>query len=748
MDRLFLISALIAAYAVAVAVHSAALPAWAHAAAVPFAIVLWLAARVTVHADRGDAARARTAFRLAAAGALIALAGVPAWYLPVGRALLSTGCGVAALASLFALFRMPSEAGLALLHRRPPSRSASLAVVGSGWLGAALLAWGAVFELAPLSSRLVRAAFVLAALASLSVTTAAALLESRRRALELGAADRLRSFATTSLALLAIAVAGGALGLVALDALLGTTLLGQSLLLSGSAVTKKPETIGRRATEVVLLATMAVLPSLLLAFLAKARPNLAPLAVGVGCGLAALAGLLAPRASRALLPRTEPWTQAFEAATRAAAYPDPEPALERALLELSSLSLGRLEAPCLFRCEPPSVTSVDRAGYAITEPVTLPEGVFELARREPEAVLSVDVLRALAVREPNVRPVLAWLEDRHLHSAAVVLEGDVPIGMLAVPVGARERPLTLAEARAMAKLAALLSAQIAASAKLSRSLARETAEGARRAQAEARLRETQAELEAEQHRGEALTRVLAERALTSAYSPSARICIEALEQRGSSDAPLALLLPPGCDPLPYVAVYHLASRRKSAALYVIDGGDKLHADLTHWRDEERSPLRRARGGTLAILDPQLLPKLVLAYLGSALDDRVGLALVVPRAPDALLADDVFDERLADRLEGATVRVPALSERPEDLRPMVLSRLARLGKNLRGEALGIEPAAMSLLLEHDFPGNDAELDALLVRAVLTCQTNLVRRRDLALVGFSPERDHRVRFGGDA
>jgi len=740
VDRVLAASLACVAYAVAAVVYASGAPTWAHAGVVPLSIVLVLARHFTRFAERDDAAKSRTALRLAIAFAMIAAIGLSAHDFREGRLMLAVGTAGAALAGLVATTRMQAEDSLVARAARRGSHGVAFAFVTLAWAIAIGVAGALAFTSSAALSLPIGSdtnSFIVASLVSLAIITATAALELQRRRLELGAADRLRSFATLSVALLVAALLAGALGLVHLVPLLTVTTLTASLLAGTTAVAKRPETVGRVTTQLVVLAVLAVIPAIALAAFAKANPTQAPLAVAIGAVIAAIAGLAAPRVAEQLLPRTEPWTQAFEAALRAAAYPDPEPALERVLVELASLSLERLATPSLFRFEPPTITVVDRAGYARSEPITVPETVARVAASEPERVLSADSLRSVAVQRPEVRPALAWLEDRHLAAVSVVLEGDMPIGMLGLPLGDRMSALTLAEVRALGALTRLLGAQIAASAKLARSLVREGSARTEKTRAESALSDAQRELGAEQHRGEALTRALADRALVAVYAPTSRIAKEALERKGAAGEPLALLSPAGTDPLPFVAIYHLASPRKSAALYVVDGRDETRFDLEHWRSETTSPFVRARGGTLAIVDPQLLPKLVQAYIGAAFDSSLGMAIVVAKPIDVLVVNGTLDERLADRMEGATIAIPALADRPEDLRALVLDRLTRLGLNLHGRPLGIEPGALALLAEHDFPGNDAELESVLVRAAKSGEGDLVRRRDLLALGFSPE-----------
>jgi transcriptional regulator of acetoin/glycerol metabolism len=54
-------------------------------------------------------------------------------------------------------------------------------------------------------------------------------------------------------------------------------------------------------------------------------------------------------------------------------------------------------------------------------------------------------------------------------------------------------------------------------------------------------------------------------------------------------------------------------------------------------------------------------------------------------------------------------------------------------------MGVDPAALALLIEHTFPGNDAELRDLLGRAAQVAHGPTVTAADLAAVGFRQRAD---------
>ncbi|MFO0552236.1 MAG: hypothetical protein U0271_27865 [Polyangiaceae bacterium] len=728
-----------ATYVISAIVNATGAPDAALAGAIPAALVL-----TAVHlATRALPAREDvvvSSARLVALGCVLGITGLAGLDFTEGRAAAALGCAAASLGALRALSHIAAEPGLASDAAAPQTNRAALVLLALGWLAplgvsALRLTSGKPLARGPLLVEMFGAPA--AALASMGTLTAAALLASSARAHELGVPDRLRSFATISATAFALAVLAGAaklapLGLMFTACALATCAAGAVL-----SAARKPERVSSAATQFAVLGALCVAPAIGLAAIAKAWPERAALAVVVACVVAAAGGLLSPLLAKRLAPRREPWTEALAAARAAATLPDPEPALEQALLELRALSPFSADGPSLYKYEPAVVTTTDRAGYARTEPTSLPPKLAELASGEAGRVLLTDVLRAISVRRPDVRGVLAWLEDRRVHAAAVVFDGDAPLGMLALPRGERQAPLTLAEVTALGDLMRVLGAQIAAGSRLARSIAREAAATTRATESAASAGELTTKLTLERDRSKALAEALAARARVALYSPAARLAVDSLEGAAERAEPLVVVGCPGVDPLPYLAIYHLARGRDASALVVVDGRSPALTDLELWRDPERSPIERARGGTLAILDPQLLPKLVQGLLGAHDARDHALAIVVPETVDVLAARGLIEERLADRLGDRAIALPPLAARGEDLRPLILDHLVRLGLRHRGKPMGIDAGALAVLTEHLWPGNDAELETLLTRAVRAVEGDLLTRRDLARLGFVQE-----------
>jgi DNA-binding NtrC family response regulator len=145
------------------------------------------------------------------------------------------------------------------------------------------------------------------------------------------------------------------------------------------------------------------------------------------------------------------------------------------------------------------------------------------------------------------------------------------------------------------------------------------------------------------------------------------------------------------------------------------------------------------------VDPQALDRHVQDFVAASMAERVSpsgaphpldvwLAVSVPSTVDALVASGRLSSVLGDWLGDRALAIPPLASRAEDIRALVLSRLARLGASLRGEPLGIEDRALARLVDYDWPANDVELEDVLLRATQIAQGPRITARDLDAIGF--------------
>ncbi|WP_437593193.1 hypothetical protein [Sorangium sp. So ce1000] len=779
-------------------------PAWLALVGLPALLALGL--RWVERPPRGEdriepAARSAAAVCLTGAAMLAAARSGPA-----GLALIALGNLGAAAASMAALVGLARIAGLGGLLEPPPNTRRLDAVAFASLFWTVAVALPAVSAVAPeraadLDPLLVHYATSAASLGSLTVTLVAIARVRIARRLELGVADRVEAALLLTATALAVGLAAAFVGVAAPESILPVTSAVAAVCVAFCTVAADAAQVSRALRGTLAVATLATPPALLAVYAVHEAPRGdlglrgAPqssigVAVFGACALCALAGLAAPALARRFAPEGARWLGAFDAATRAAMNPEPEAALEAALSalrEASDAGMAGQAPPALYLLSPPERVTVDRAGYAHTEPAEVPARLIELAQLEPERVLRVEAAEAVEVRRPEVRPLLAWLAERDVGVVALVNDAEGPIGALAIPRARRASPMTLEEVSGLRAVADRLGAVIAVSAMLSGSRGREVA--ARR-EAEERAREvSRLERAVAQGAGRfrAIAALLARPARAAAYSPAARAALEQLERLGVAGGPVTLLTAPGIDAVAWGAVVHLTSSRAGGPLAIVDGAapvpegfaqafaqaragapargepargepargepargepargepaaiegaDGAPSALALWRDPDSSPIEAARGGTLLVLDAQALPAEVQSYLGAALPGDVGLVVAVPQTIDALAATGQLSERLADRLGDRAVALPSLSSRAEDLRALALDHLARIGVRLRGRPFGLDLRALQAVLDHPWPGNDAEMGAVLLRAALVAKGDVIGEKDLAAIGFAPQ-----------
>lgn len=640
------------------------------------------------------------------------------------------GAGIAAVSSLMALGRIKPLGGMLIAPKATESLDGA-AFTGLLWATATTIP--AAFALMPRyflqDPLLVDYATTSAAAGSLLVQCAATLRLRNLRRVELGVGDRASSAFALSVTTLLVAVLGASLALAPPDRFLPAAVCVASALAAWAATAAEPTSVTRALRGILAVAIAGVPVVVAAGTLAHARPG-ASGTILIGASLACVGvGLLAHRIARPLGPEQSRWLLSIEAASRGALSPDPNTALTAALVALQHTAAAGNARAEIWRHAPSEVLSVDVAGYLHIERADAPERIYELALGEPERTLRLDALAAVQVRKPEVRGLLAWFRARGAYSATVVCDEDGPLGFVLLPGESRSTPLSLEEARALRMLADRISSLISVSAALSRARERELDAQARASELAAECERLSQAIGAQTTRYRMPAERLARQVRTTAFSPAARMALDELERLARSDAALGLVTPPGVDAQGFAAHAHLASPRADGPFVTVDGTEREARDLDAWKDPARSPLVAADGGTLLILSAAALPSSVQEHLAQFLVQRAhskpasgiaaaGLVFGLPDESLPLQASGRLHEALARAVHGRELALPRLAERPEDLRALVLEALSRFGVATSGDPLGIEPAALAALAEHEFPGNEQELFGLLARTAAT------------------------------
>jgi two-component system, NtrC family, response regulator PilR len=172
----------------------------------------------------------------------------------------------------------------------------------------------------------------------------------------------------------------------------------------------------------------------------------------------------------------------------------------------------------------------------------------------------------------------------------------------------------------------------------------------------------------------------------------------------------------------------------------------LKGSFTGAARDKAGLFQAAEGGTLFLDEVADLPLHMQVKLLRALQERavrpVGAEREVPvnvriisathKDLAALAADGSFRQDLFYRLNVIEVRVPALRERRDDIPLLAQNILVRLARenNLKSTP-ELDPAALELLAQYDFPGNVRELENVLERAVTLSDGRLITAAALQL-----------------
>ena len=151
----------------------------------------------------------------------------------------------------------------------------------------------------------------------------------------------------------------------------------------------------------------------------------------------------------------------------------------------------------------------------------------------------------------------------------------------------------------------------------------------------------------------------------------------------------------------------------------------------------------ANGGTLFLDEIGEIPIEMQVKLLRALQEsefeRVGgiktihvdvrLVAATNRDLKKLIANGSFREDLYYRLNVVPIRLPALRERTGDIPILVEHFLQKFNERLRKKVEGAETEAMEILVAYPWPGNIRELENVIERAVLFCDTQKLGAGDL-------------------
>ncbi len=669
--------------------------------------------------EQRDEDTARLSARAATAGAMLFLVARTG---PLGQpgfeiaAVLGTGSAL--VAGLVALSRFPEATGLfSGAHRTRALDAAGFAAVLFAVplalaLGRATIR-DSVLAIDPIT---VDYATTTASIAGILLALAQVARVAYERRLELLASGRARASLIVAMTAGSFALAATLLELVAPDRALPTALLVSSLFFTLAALVSN---VGQlmAALRAALVIVVVGCPLVLFgATLARHAPDRAPWFVLAAGTLGLLLGLLAHRVARPLTREQLGRLHALTRASEAALTPHPEEALAQALSALTPEGSVERRAE-LWQLTPPRVLFVDLAYHLHTEPLEIPPNLVDLARGEPEATLRREVLQAVQIRNPSTREALGFFQNRRVVAATLLFHEEGPVGLLTLPETTGATHLSAEEAEAMRRLGERLAAVVSITADAARARERELAALQRIGELEHQLCTEQKTWTELGHRERLIVERLAHRTQSSLFSPAAELTRERLRELASTHRPVRLLAPPGVDAFGWAAMLHLLSPRQHEPFLIVDptAGRCDGEQITEW-------VGTAHRGTLLLFHPLVLPHETLSRLElllarqQALPDPAQVVVVTSTQPEP--NPNLMFWPDADH----TIELPTLAARPDDLRSMILDRLARLGIALRGQPYGVEPAALRELLDYEWPRNELELDHTLVTLLTHAATS--------------------------
>lgn len=230
---------------------------------------------------------------------------------------------------------------------------------------------------------------------------------------------------------------------------------------------------------------------------------------------------------------------------------------------------------------------------------------------------------------------------------------------------------------------------------------------------------------------------------------------EVARTAAESDVPLLVLGETGSGKGVLARFLHHAGPRREEPLVEVNcaglSGERAESDLFgHQRGAFPEATRNKAGlfelahrGTLLLDELRDLELVAQPKVSKALEEgrfrRVGevgwrsvdvrLIAATHRNLGTMVKDGAFREDLLFRINGLTLELPPLRQRPADIGPLATALLSRISRRSGRPAPELTPDATELLAQYPWPGNVRELRNVLERAMLFCQTGVLDRASL-------------------
>lgn len=242
-----------------------------------------------------------------------------------------------------------------------------------------------------------------------------------------------------------------------------------------------------------------------------------------------------------------------------------------------------------------------------------------------------------------------------------------------------------------------------------------------------------------------------------AFSPNVQAVIQQARRFASASVPMLVLGETGTGKERLARLIHASSPRAAGPFVAINCAaipeSLMESELfghekgafTGAGAERAGLFETAHGGTLFLdemgeLAPQLQAALLRALqektirrVGSSREIPIDVRIVAAthRDLDAMVREGKFRQDLLFRLNVATVKLPPLRERPDDVLPMARVFAQRAAAEFAIPFAGLSRATEKALLRHPWTGNVRELENCLQRALLLAAGERVQPEHLGL-----------------
>jgi transcriptional regulator with PAS, ATPase and Fis domain len=95
----------------------------------------------------------------------------------------------------------------------------------------------------------------------------------------------------------------------------------------------------------------------------------------------------------------------------------------------------------------------------------------------------------------------------------------------------------------------------------------------------------------------------------------------------------------------------------------------------------------------------------------------------------MVAEGTFRQDLYYRVNVMRIATPSLGDRTEEIPLLACHFLRQYSQNYQKPVLGIQPAAMAMLLQYEWPGNVRELENVIQNAIIMAEGDTIRPEDL-------------------